>query len=41
MKDREEVEFVAPTASTVEEHYDPPNLEVIAPFKERIEGLFE
>lgn len=39
MKDREEVEFVAPTASTIEEYYDAPNLTVIAPFKEKLEAL--
>ena len=39
LKDREEVESVAPTASTIEQLYDAPNLKVIAPYKEMIEAL--
>lgn len=38
-KDREEIEFVVPTAITVEEYYDAPNLDILAPYKEEIEAL--
>lgn len=30
---------MAPTASTIEQLYDAPNPEVIAPYKEKIEAL--
>ncbi|KAG0553607.1 hypothetical protein KC19_12G024900 [Ceratodon purpureus] len=36
---REEVELVAPTASTIEQLYDAPNLEAIAPYKVTMEAL--